>query len=195
MDSLETFLSQAGPFVYPLGLFSLLGLLVTFERLIALRSSAVLPGYLRTAVMGGGFPEPREGDSSVAAEILRFHHDHQPDESSFRAFAGIQVNRLERGLFLLDIVVSGAPLVGLLGTVTGLVGVFGTFSTSGGLPEPEQFVEGISLALTTTILGLAIAIPALVASGFLARRVENHAALISLVVERLLGSPKETSGG
>jgi len=196
MASLGDFLGQAGPFVYPLAVFSLLGLVVTFERLLALRNGCVLPRYLRHTVVSGGFPEPRKNDRSLAASILRFHREHQPDESSFRAFATMQVNRMERGLFLLDIVVSGAPLVGLLGTVAGLVGVFGTFSgTEGGLPDPEQFVEGISLALTTTILGLAIAIPALVAAGYLGRRVENHAALLSLVVERLINAGRDRTDG
>ncbi len=102
---------------------------------------------------------------------------------------------MERGLFLLEVVIGAAPLLGLLGTVTGLTQVFGGFSAETGLPEPEAFIKGIALALNTTILGLAIAIPALAAHSYLLRRVESLAARISVGVECLVkGSEhRETS--
>lgn len=186
------FLQEAGWFLYPLAAFSLLAGIIIVERLIALRSGAVVPAYQKEALFDGQLPELRDGDRSIAAELIRFQHRMRPDPETFHAFAKLQVNRLERGLFILDFVVSGAPLVGLLGTVTGLVEVFATFSEQPGIPDPEQFVAGISLALTTTILGLAIAIPALVASSFFNRRVDNHAARIEVIVERLSGEARRS---
>lgn len=179
------FLEEAGWFLYPLGAFSLLAGIIIVERLVALRPGAVVPAYQKEALFEGRLPELRDRDRSIAAELVRFHRRVSPDPETFQAFANLQVNRLERGLFVLDFVVSGAPLVGLLGTVTGLVEVFATFSERPGIPDPEQFVAGISLALTTTILGLAIAIPALVASSYFNRRVDNHAARLEVIVERL----------
>lgn len=185
------FLKEAGWFLYPLAGFSLLAGVIIVERLIALRSSAVVPAYQKTALFEGRLPDLKESDGSVAAELVRFHSDTRPDPETFQAFAKLQVNHLERGLFILDFVVSAAPLVGLLGTVTGLVEVFATFSEQPGIPDPEQFVAGISLALTTTILGLAIAIPALVASSYFNRRVDNHAARLEVIVERLLAGTRQ----
>jgi biopolymer transport protein ExbB len=102
---------------------------------------------------------------------------------------------MERGLFILEIVVSAAPLIGLLGTVTGLVTVFGQISPETGLPDPAAFVEGVSMALTTTILGLAIAIPALAFNSFLNRRVDTFEAQLEVGVERLIASMRGRSRG
>jgi len=189
-----TFLQDAGWFLYPLAAFSLLAGVIIVERLIALRQSAVVPGYQREALFDGKLPELKDGDQSTAAELVRFYSRVKPDSETFQAFARLQVNRLERGLFILDFVVSGAPLVGLLGTVTGLVSVFATFADRAGIPNPEEFVAGISLALTTTILGLAIAIPALVASAYFNRRVDNHAARLEVVVEHLVAQSRGAAG-
>ncbi len=187
------FLQEAGWFLYPLAAFSLLAGIIIVERLIALRQSAVVPEYQRRSLFEGKLPELRDNDRSTAAELVRFYTRVSPDPETFQAFARLQVNRLERGLFILDFVVSGAPLVGLLGTVTGLVGVFATFADQPGIPDPEQFVGGISLALTTTILGLAIAIPALVASAYFYRRVDNHAARLEVVVEHLVAGTRRSA--
>ncbi|MEM0965588.1 MAG: MotA/TolQ/ExbB proton channel family protein [Verrucomicrobiota bacterium] len=184
-----SFLQEAGYFLYPLGAFSILAGVIIVERLIVLREAAVVPSYQKASLFEGKLPELRENDRSIAAELVRFYLKHSPTPETFQAFAKLQVTRLERGLFILDFVVSAAPLVGLLGTVTGLVEVFATFSEQPGIPNPEQFVAGISLALTTTILGLAIAIPALVASAYFNRRVDTHAARLEVVVEHLVAKP------
>ncbi|MFP4352632.1 MAG: MotA/TolQ/ExbB proton channel family protein [Puniceicoccaceae bacterium] len=184
------FLKEAGWFLYPLAAFSLLAGIIIVERLIALRQGAVVPAYLKAVLFDGRLPDLRERDRSTAAELVRFCRRVSPDPETFQAFAKLQVNRLERGLFILDFVVAGAPLVGLLGTVTGLVEVFATFSAQPGIPDPEQFVAGISLALTTTVLGLGIAIPALAASAYFNRRIDNHAARLEVVVEHLVAAAR-----
>ena len=93
-------------------------------------------------------------------------------------------------MFLLEIVVGAAPLLGLLGTVTGLAKVFSGFPATGASPDAGAFSEGIAMALLTTIIGLAIAIPALVGHAFLLRKVDKRAAELELLVERLAESPK-----
>jgi biopolymer transport protein ExbB len=87
-----------------------------------------------------------------------------------------EIVRLESGLFILEIVVGIAPLLGLLGAVSGLVRVFsnigsGVMSTS----DLKGIASGIGEALSTTIVGLAIAIPALIAFSYFSRRVERLA--------------------
>ena len=75
-------------------------------------------------------------------------------------------------MFLLEVVIAGAPLVGLLGTVTGLVQVFSAMPAGSG---QGIFSEGIAMALLTTIIGLAIAIPTLFMHSYLMRIIEKRA--------------------
>ena len=67
---------------------------------------------------------------------------------------------------MLEAIVAGAPLIGLLGTVTGLVEVFSNMP-AGGMVDKTLFSQGISLALLTTMAGLAIALPALLFNSYL----------------------------
>ena len=76
---------------------------------------------------------------------------------------------------MLEIVASVSPLLGLLGTVLGMVSIFDAISASGA-GNPQVLSEGISKALVTTIAGLCVAIPALAAHGWLSRRVDDYAA-------------------
>src|SRR5258708_4264488 len=84
------------------------------------------------------------------------------------------------------LIYAAAPLIGLTGTVTGLLQVFAQISPETGLPDPAAFTKGVALALSATVIGLTIAIPSLVGSGFLQRRIENYAAKIDLLLERVL---------
>ena len=91
------------------------------------------------------------------------------------------------GLFLLEVVVSAAPLLGLLGTVTGLVKVFSQIPAGGGVGDTHAvFSEGIAMALLTTIAGLAIAIPTLISHSYLVRLIDKRTTSISWLTERLV---------
>jgi len=78
---------------------------------------------------------------------------------------------MERGLTILQIIAVVSPLLGLLGTVLGMVDIFNAV-TRGGLGNPQMLAQGISKALITTVVGLIIAIPSLVAYHLYIRRVE-----------------------
>ncbi len=186
----DTF-QDAGIFAWPLLLCSLLATFIIVERLIALRTSRIIPSAVRQQLTAGEIPE--SGDiRSVAGRIIAFYHDPQSDAEQLKAFARLQLSRMERGLFILEIVVSAAPLIGLLGTVTGLVEVFSHMPESG-TPDMDVFREGVALALTTTVIGLAIAIPSLAFNSYLGRRIESYAADLEVGLERLITS-KRTGG-
>jgi len=85
-----------------------------------------------------------------------------------------QVDRLERGLTVLEIVAAVSPLIGLLGTVLGMVAVFNAI-TAEGLGNPQILSAGISQALVTTVAGLTVAIPALAFHSLLTKRVDMYA--------------------
>lgn len=182
----------AGLFIYPLGLCSLAAVFIIVERAFALRRSRVVPTGVHDSFVRGEVPDESDTDT-VVGRILRYYYDRRPDTEQLKAFARLQINQMERGLFVLDIVIAASPLLGLLGTVTGLIKVFARISPETGMPDPGVFVQGVSLALTTTMIGLAIAIPALVANSWLNRRIDSFAAELNVGLERLVQLDQDRS--
>lgn len=185
IESFKGIIEGAGFFIYPLSVCSVLAVFLIFERLFSLRTKIVVPNNLYDKLLEGEIPKSSDEDST-AGRILSFYLQNGPDAEALKAYAKLQVAKLERGLFILDIIIAGAPLMGLLGTVIGLVQVFSSMSLETSIPEQASFVKGIALALTTTMLGLMIAIPALVGNGYLGRRVEMLSAKLEVFLERLL---------
>jgi len=179
----------AGLLIYPLGTCSALAVFIISERIYALRRTAVMPQDLVDAVMAG---KPLMGGRhTVLARIVEFAEQHNNDEGAVKAFARLEVNRMERGVPYLDVIYAAAPLIGLSGTVTGLLQVFSQIAPDTGLPDPVVFTKGVALALSSTVIGLAIAIPSLVGSGYLQRRIENYAAQLDVLLERILKRGRE----
>ena len=177
------FLESAGPLIYPLALCSLLASTITVERLVALRRGRVLPREIVEVVHA---VQPGR-DLSVAVEVCRrnpgifadivrvgLEEASQPWEVMRDALldAGRQKTALlERHLVWLQTIAQAAPLLGLLGTVLGMIKMFASISLSG-LGDPHALSEGISEAMATTAVGLAIGIPTLAAYNLLAARTE-----------------------
>lgn len=185
---------SAGGFVYPLLACSILALVVFIERIFALQSSKVMPRELIDLFRQGDIAKPVAAKSpSAGGRILDFFHRHQPSPAALKAYADLEVTQLERGLFVIEIAVSAAPLIGLLGTVMGLVKLFTGLAAECALPNSEVFTQGIALALTTTMLGLCVAIPCIAAHNFLLRRVEVLAAEIEVGVARLISLSSSAS--
>jgi biopolymer transport protein ExbB len=179
----------AGLLIYPLGLCSALAVFIIAERLYALRRAAVMPQDLVDAVMVG---KPLMGGRhTVLARIVEFAEQHNNEEGAVKAFARLEVNRMERGVPYLDVIYAAAPLIGLSGTVTGLLQVFSQIAPDTGLPDPVAFTKGVALALSSTVIGLSIAIPSLVGAGYLSRKVDNYAAELDVLLERILKRGRE----
>lgn len=170
--------------IYPLGLCSLVMIFILCERSYALRKAAVMPDDLVDAIVSG---KPITGGRhTVLARIIEFAEKHPEDPGAVKAFARLQVNRMERGIPYLDVIYAAAPMMGLTGTVWSLLRVFSAISSETGLPDPVKFTSGVALALSATLVGLCIAIPSLVGGGYLQRRVENYAAQLDVLLERIL---------
>ena len=170
--------------IYPLALCSLVLVYILCERAVALRRAAIIPDELADAIVAGSPVEGGEG--SVLARIVRFARAHPGDAEGVRAFARLEVSRMERGLPYLEVIYAGAPLIGLTGTVWALIRVFSSISGPTGMPDPAKFTSGVSLALSATVIGLCIAIPALIGGGVLQRRVDKYAAQLDVLLARLL---------
>lgn len=174
----------AGLLIYPLGLCSAAAVYIICERAFALRKAAVMPQDLVDAVI---HHRPlMGGQHTVLSRIVEFAEEHQGDEDAVKAFARLELNRMERGIPYLDVIYAAAPLIGLTGTVTGLLQVFSQIAPDTGLPDPVAFTSGVALALSATVIGLCIAIPSLVGSGWLQRKIENYAAQLDVLLERVM---------
>ena len=174
----------AGLLIYPLGLCSAAMVFIACERAYALRKVAIMPNDLVDAVMAGKVL--MGGRHTVLSRIVEFAEQHPNDEGAVKAFARLEVNRMMRGLPFLDVIYAAAPLIGLAGTVTGLLQVFSQISPDTGLPDPVLFTQGVALALSATVIGLSIAIPSLFVAGILTRTVDNYAAELEVLIERIL---------
>jgi len=199
------FLSKAGILIYPLGLASLLASTVTIERLFALSRRRVLPREIIEVVES---VQPGK-DVSLAVEVCR----RNPGVFSDVMRVGLELAgepwevmrdavldtgrqetaHLERHLVWLQTVAQAAPLLGLLGTVLGMIKVFSSISIAG-LGDPQALSEGISEAMITTAVGLAIGIPTLVAFNFLTSKAEALITEIEAYASRLVARLRHTEG-
>lgn len=178
------FLTRGGFFMIPLVLTSLIGSTAIAYKFLSLAHSRVIPDALARSVDGfeellaHGRSEPvlREcelGHSTLArlAHIAVRHRGRSQSDiiASVEAAARQEVSRLHSGIGVLDVCITVAPLLGLLGTASGLVTIF---QGLGSHNDAANLARGIAIALNTTIFGLAIAVPCVVAHGYFTRRIE-----------------------
>ena len=176
----------AGIFIYPLTACFLVAVFIFTERIYSLRPGLTFPRKVEKALRSGEFPNKKWKRYSAAERIVHVAIHEKPSHEALLAYSRLEVAALEKGLFLLEVVVAAAPLIGLLGTATGLVQVFSTMPASGLSDGTEIFSEGIALALLTTIIGLGVAIPALIGHAYLIRIVEKRAASLDWLTARLI---------
>ena len=105
-----------------------------------------------------------------------------------------QAAKLYRSTDALGLIVGIAPLMGLLGTVVGMVGAFDTISSSEGFARPDQLAGDISQALVTTVMGLSLAIPSLAAFTYFRNRIDALVVEVAATVEQLT-IPLESATG
>lgn len=180
---------------------SVVALAITILRGLALQKKFVMPDHIirsMDAVLPGDpdtiaqLAKAVRADASPLSQIVlvAVQHLHWPKGENLETVqtkARNEISRLETGIFVLEIIVGIAPLLGLLGAVSGLVTVFASFSTNAqAANDPSAMARGISEALSTTIVGLAIAIPTLIAHITFSRRVETFATDLEIMVSDLL---------
>jgi biopolymer transport protein ExbB len=169
-----------------LALTSIIVLTFIIERGLALQAKKVVPRDVATAVnlcrTSGDVPKLREVCERIQAPLSRLllvaaDHLHWPRSANvdvLQTRARHEVALLERGLVVLEIVVGIAPLLGLAGTVYGLITLFGSLGGQG-VADNAGFARGIGIAMYATLAGLMIAIPALVAWSYYTKKVETLA--------------------
>ena len=95
---------------------------------------------------------------------------------------------------MLEIIIGIAPLMGLVGTIYGLITLFGSMSAANGV-DSAKFAQGVSLALNATLLGLLVAIPALIAWSYYSKKVEHLTVELETICDDFLRKHYQTSNG
>jgi biopolymer transport protein ExbB len=195
------FFKKGGFFMIPLIACSIVAVTVIILRGLALRRHLVIPPDLSHEIERLQPTDTAESivhlsrlvgaDDSTLARIAQvglanLNHPKDENQNSVQTVARHEVGQLDHGLHVLEIIIGIAPLLGLLGAVSGLVTVFGAFGSNANQSDPHAIASGISEALTTTVVGIGIAIPTLIAHGLLAKRVETLAADLELLISGLL---------
>ena len=192
------FFTKGGLFMWPLLLCSIVTVATIILSAMALRQKKVMPLVVESEIerlVPGGSAERllrivTQDQSSLArvAQVALQHLRWPRAENieSVQTRARRELVRLERGLIVLEVVTGIAPLIGLIGTVSGLVHVFSGLGLSSGASDTKSVALGISEALNCTIFGLSIAVPSLVGFSYFSKKVEVMSVEMESIVSDLI---------
>ncbi|MFT2098675.1 MotA/TolQ/ExbB proton channel family protein [Marinomonas sp. 2405UD66-6] len=177
------FIQTGGFFMWPLMACSILTLAIILERFWTLRKSGVVPNGLLSDVMTRlrddrmtldyiRSMQSKTGLASIfAAGLLNSKHGRSAMKESVQEAASHVIHELERFMNTLGTIAAISPLLGLLGTVVGMIKVFAVLMENGA-GNTALLAGGISEALLTTAAGLGVAIPALIFHRFFSRKID-----------------------
>lgn len=176
---------------------SVVGLTFVIERGIALRWRRVVPPQVESAVESCITPADlpmlrrvcEQHDSPMSRLLLlASNHLDWPKSDNMDAVATRarhEVARLERGLVVLEIIVGIAPLLGLVGTIAGMMTLFSDIGQRG-MDEAARLAKGIAFILNATLMGLLIAIPSLIFWSYYSKKVETIAVEMESLCEEFI---------
>jgi biopolymer transport protein ExbB len=178
---LKIFLN-GGPIMWPLLICSIITVATALERLFFIaRERARRKPQLVEKILERVEHHDLDGAIKIGSDnkdfvtrVLTFALAHRAESFSSAVLraANLELKKFNRGLAVLDTIVTLAPLLGLLGTVTGMIHAFGLLGTQQ-LDAPEAITGGIAQALIATAFGLSIAITALIPFNYLDARLEE----------------------
>ncbi|PYJ21476.1 MAG: MotA/TolQ/ExbB proton channel family protein [Verrucomicrobia bacterium] len=198
VNSVIGFFTKGGLFMWPLLACSIVSVTTIILRGIALREKNVMPLVIQNEIerlVPGESPERLSRivhhDPSSLARIARvaLQHLRGPRSENVEVVetrARHEMVRLEKGLIVLEVITGIAPLLGLIGAVSGLVHVFSHLGLSSGASDTRQIALGISEALNATVFGLSIAVPTLIAFSYFSKKVEVMSVEMETLVVELI---------
>lgn len=195
---LVTYFRQGGIMMWPLLFFSLLALIAIIERFIVFTRAKINVNEFLTKIRKALLVnrnvkeaikvcEQYQGPvaSVMKAGLLRYGHTREDIEKTIENAALYELDRLEKRLGMLATTANVAPMLGFLGTVTGMIKSFATLASSG-LTNPGAVAAGISEALLTTAAGLMIAIPAQLAYNWYTTKINRFVRDIETATNMLM---------
>jgi biopolymer transport protein ExbB len=193
---------DGGPLMIPIGICSFILMVFVFERSISLRRGRVIPRPFVKRFL----QQVRDGELDRETALELCERNRSPVSEIFAAAvrkwgrpsveveqaiidAGERVtNNLRRYLRVLNGVSTISPLLGMLGTVLGMIRAFNAIATADAMGNPEMLAGGISQALITTAAGLSVAIPALIAYLYFSGRVDQLIMTLDELGQRVVAS-------
>lgn len=200
-EAISEFLQKGGVFIWPLILCSIAGLTAIGFKLMSLARSRIVPEALarNLETISPGDSDTavsnlRSGNSTLArlGSVAMNNQGRQASEISraVEASAREEVVKMHAGIGVLDVVITVAPLLGLLGTASGLVTIF---QGLGDTNDNIIIARGIAEALNTTIFGLSIAVPCVIAQSYFVRRIERLTARLEAVMAPFISTCSATT--
>jgi len=184
MDLFLRLFSRGGPIMWPLLCCSVVSVTIVIERLIfCWRAAAGDDGKLLSSIFrlteAGRYEEALRAGSvggSASLRVLRSGLENRSHglSEAMQIAAADEVQRMKHGLGVLDTIVTMAPLLGILGTVIGIIESFDLLGAAG-IEDPKAVTGGIAQALITTAAGLSVALVTLVPFNYLVSRVQREA--------------------
>jgi len=199
---LLSIIQAAGWPIWPLLLCSVIALALIIERLYHLRDPLVAPPTLLDeviAVSRNNLPAAdvvnKLAENSVLGRVLAAglrsvvaepRISEEALRQSLENAGRTAVHGIERYLNTLGTIASAAPLLGLFGTVVGMIDIFGSQAPAGGGSNPQLLAHGISVALYNTAFGLIIAIPSLMFYRYFRGRIDYYQLTMEVAAQRLV---------
>lgn len=193
-------IQAAGWPIWPLIMCSILAVALVIERFLSLQVNKIAPTKLldeAIAVSRQSLPNAdvigKLEKNSMMGEVLSSglralaQKPACTDEDIRASMEGVGrsvAHRLERYMSALATIASAAPLLGLLGTVIGMIEIFGSQASTAGTGNPAQLAQGISIALYNTAFGLMVAIPSLIFWRFFRSRIDEYLLTLELASEQ-----------
>ena len=178
---------SGGLLMLPILIASVLAMAICFERAWALRASRVAPPNLLAEVWGWIKNKQLDAEKLrqlkansplgeiLAAGLLNSRHGREIMKECIEESANVVIHHMERYLSVLGTLAMISPLLGLLGTVVGIIEAFMAINTGSGMGDPALLASGISKALMTTAGGLFVAIPAMIMHRYFVRHISTMA--------------------
>jgi len=201
------YISAGGPVMYPIILCSVVGLAVSIQKIIQLLLSPTGSDQLMRSVkinMSQGRPVEAMQAAKAAkgpvaglarAAVSNYGRPYSEIKDAIEMAGREEVHAMERKMNVLDGIVTLAPLLGLLGTVTGLIKNFQVLSAFAGLTTPAQLSGGIAEAMITTAAGLIVAAPLMLIYSWLSVVIDDKVAEMDRRAAELLAITAGDVGG
>ena len=199
LSNLYEMLIAGGPIMVPIGICSIIAVGYFIERLGALSSARLVPATFKEGITGAMESGPAQALAYCearpkvaiarvfAAALRRFDEPRLDVEHAAETASAREIGMMTRRLRPFAVITAIAPLLGLLGTVIGIIDAFQVLSLQKGMSKPEMLAAGISQALVATAAGLCVAIPAQVAYYWLRSKVERFAGELEIVFAEVVG--------
>ena len=204
MNLFDIFL-KGGVLMWAILFSSVIGLSVVIDRFITLRRAKInvpafivrLRGFIKNKDMNGALSFCMQEKSPMANMVRKglkkFNLGHERVKEAIENAGRQEVSKLEKGLSILATVAGVAPLLGFLGTVTGMIQAFMTIEDLAGAANPSDLAGGIWEALTTTAFGLIVGIPALAFYNYFVNRVKKFVGDMETVANDVVDSVQDSA--